>query len=124
MFQNVQGRRNYQFPPQQQNVRTYNFHMYNPGYEEEYYEDQVEEVEVEEAAGLGREELALLPRTKHEGKDGKCTICLCEIEKGEEETFLMCFHSFHWSCIGDWLHKSVKCPVCQFNIRTHLRGQL
>jgi hypothetical protein len=33
MFQNVQGRRNYQFPPQQ-NLRTFNFHMYNPGYEE------------------------------------------------------------------------------------------
>jgi uncharacterized protein (DUF2225 family) len=35
----------------------------------------------------------------------------------------MCFHSFHWECISDWLKKSVKCPVCQFDIKAHLRGE-
>jgi hypothetical protein len=65
----------------------------------------------------------VLPRSRHVGKGGQCTVCLCDVEEGEEETFLMCFHSFHWECIRDWLKKTAKCPVCQFDVQAHLRGE-
>ncbi|MCB0368929.1 MAG: hypothetical protein KDD45_05615 [Bdellovibrionales bacterium] len=35
---------------------------------------------------------------------------------------MMCFHSFHWQCIKSWLSKKGQCPVCQFDLREHLRG--
>jgi hypothetical protein len=41
----------------------------------------VEDEEVE--GGLRKAEMDVLPRSKHVGKDGKCTICLCEVVVGE-----------------------------------------
>ena len=64
----------------------------------------------------------MLPRSEHSGKDGKCIICLCEITNSEHETFLMCFHAFHSECIADWLRKMAKCPICQHDVKKHLRG--
>jgi hypothetical protein len=40
-----------------------------------------------------------------------CPICLCEIEKDEEDTGLICRHKFHVDCLNH-IEKS-ECPVCR-----------
>lgn len=40
-----------------------------------------------------------------------CPICLCEIERNEEDPGLICNHKFHINCLNQ-LHKQ-ECPVCR-----------
>jgi len=40
-----------------------------------------------------------------------CPICLCEIDKDEEDTGLICMHKFHIDCLNH-IEKS-ECPVCR-----------
>lgn len=42
----------------------------------------------------------------------KCSICLCEYEKGEIFTTLPCLHKFHKDCVTNWLSRKATCPVC------------
>uniref|UniRef100_A0A182NWV0 RING-type domain-containing protein n=1 Tax=Anopheles dirus TaxID=7168 RepID=A0A182NWV0_9DIPT len=41
----------------------------------------------------------------------ECTICLEKIET--DAKFLLCLHSFHRSCIDNWLHVENICPLCR-----------
>lgn len=41
-----------------------------------------------------------------------CTICLSEIEVGEDTT-LHCSHQFHSNCIDTWRAQSNTCPLCR-----------
>jgi hypothetical protein len=75
--------------------------------------------EEEESRGLQRELYELLPRSSHTGQAANCSICLDDIMEGNEETFLICFHAFHSTCIKDWLDRNAKCPVCQFDIKEY-----
>ncbi|KAM7267956.1 hypothetical protein ACFE04_010122 [Oxalis oulophora] len=45
--------------------------------------------------------------------DKKCTVCQFEYEEGEEIGKLDCGHSFHISCIRQWLGQKNSCPVCK-----------
>ena len=42
-----------------------------------------------------------------------CSICLLEIERGEEVLTLDCSHSFHLPCCSTWLHTHATCPNCR-----------
>src|SRR5438034_544108 len=40
-----------------------------------------------------------------------CPICLCEIDKDEDDTGLICMHKFHVDCLNHI--EKFECPVCK-----------
>lgn len=44
---------------------------------------------------------------------GMCSVCLGELEAGEEARQLPCGHNFHKRCIDVWLGRSCVCPMCR-----------
>jgi len=48
--------------------------------------------------------------------ENKCTICLCEYQRGDNVTALPCIHKFHVDCINLWIRTSRTCPICRTNI--------
>ncbi|KAK0393067.1 hypothetical protein QR680_000040 [Steinernema hermaphroditum] len=44
--------------------------------------------------------------------DVECAICMVEFENGDPIRYLPCLHSYHVSCIDDWLLRSFTCPSC------------
>lgn len=42
-----------------------------------------------------------------------CSICLEHIHKNNKS--LVCGHSFHTSCIDNWLNVNFNCPICRRN---------
>lgn len=71
--------------------------------------------------GLTEKEVKMLPVTKHKGTVNICSICLENMNESSDVTFLTCFHSFHSNCAFSWLKKSATCPLCQIDIREHLK---
>ncbi|KAF1867748.1 hypothetical protein Lal_00050181 [Lupinus albus] len=48
------------------------------------------------------------------GYDYECSVCLSDLEEGEEVKKLpRCKHSFHLQCIDMWLHSHHDCPLCR-----------
>ncbi|RCN32895.1 zinc finger, C3HC4 type [Ancylostoma caninum] len=45
-------------------------------------------------------------------KGSECAICMIDFEPGERVRFLPCMHSFHQTCVDDWLMRSFTCPSC------------
>lgn len=45
-----------------------------------------------------------------------CSICLVELEAGEQVTVLPCMHFYHKECIGSWLKRNCTCPLCKNNV--------
>ncbi|KAB2022669.1 hypothetical protein E1A91_D07G233000v1 [Gossypium mustelinum] len=43
-----------------------------------------------------------------------------ELGVGFEASRMPCSHIFHGDCIGKWLHQSHYCPICRFEMPTHL----
>ena len=48
----------------------------------------------------------------------RCSVCLCDLERGECCRRLPCLHMFHKDCIDDWLKRNRSCPVCKTDIVT------
>jgi hypothetical protein len=42
-----------------------------------------------------------------------CSICLDEITSKRDKRILKCAHTFHRSCVGEWLARSIVCPLCR-----------
>lgn len=42
----------------------------------------------------------------------ECIICMCDYEEGDELRYLPCLHTYHRTCIDDWLMRSLTCPSC------------
>jgi hypothetical protein len=66
-------------------------------------------------------------RLKHkkltEKLNDDCSICLENIDKDEEITFLKCSHKFHKNCAIKWLcETAVTCPICRSDTRETLRA--
>lgn len=51
-------------------------------------------------------------KNKKTKEDNECPICLIEIQKNDQITFLACFHKYHTKCIKDWGRKQKTCPIC------------
>lgn len=49
------------------------------------------------------------------GPEGKaeCTICIDDLNKGDEVTVLPCSHWFHGECVTLWLKEHNTCPICR-----------
>mmetsp|Transcript_105089 Transcript_105089/g.313937 ORF Transcript_105089/g.313937 Transcript_105089/m.313937 type:complete len:587 (-) Transcript_105089:91-1851(-) len=47
-----------------------------------------------------------------------CSVCLRELEEGDEARSLPCRHNFHRSCIDLWIRRSTKCPLCRQSVIT------
>ncbi|KAF2650812.1 hypothetical protein K491DRAFT_608127 [Lophiostoma macrostomum CBS 122681] len=55
------------------------------------------------------------------GDDGRadCSICMDEVNIGEEVAELPCHHWFHHQCISAWLGEHDTCPHCRVGISKH-----
>jgi len=45
-------------------------------------------------------------------KHRECVICMNEFVVGEMVRYLPCCHTYHKTCIDDWLMRSFTCPSC------------
>ena len=61
---------------------------------------------------------------KKDDKDPKkleypeCSICLTEVNEGEDTILLPCGHMFHDACVTKWLKIHNTCPLCRFELPT------
>ncbi|CAE8638094.1 unnamed protein product [Polarella glacialis] len=47
----------------------------------------------------------------------QCVVCCADFEVGEELRQLPgCGHCFHGDCIGQWLQRAIKCPICRCDL--------
>ncbi|KAK4480282.1 hypothetical protein RD792_013350 [Penstemon davidsonii] len=46
--------------------------------------------------------------------DLTCSVCLEQVNVGEQIRSLPCLHQFHVNCIDPWLRQQGTCPVCKF----------
>ena len=66
--------------------------------------------------------IAALPKARVEekmmGSDGKaeCSVCMENVQVGDEVTMLPCKHWFHGECVGAWLKEHNTCPHCRQGI--------
>lgn len=49
----------------------------------------------------------------------ECSICMDEVNIGEQVTELPCKHWFHHTCVSAWLIEHDTCPHCRKGITTH-----
>ena len=51
-------------------------------------------------------------------EDAECSVCLCDMQKGECTVVLGCSHCFHPECIKEWLTRGRDtCPVCTAKVQ-------
>jgi|TARA_R110002003_G_scaffold296_18_gene18760 hypothetical protein len=53
----------------------------------------------------------------------ECSICMDEVNIGEEVTVLPCKHWFHHACVSAWLSEHDTCPHCRKGITKQQEGQ-
>ncbi|PIA64475.1 hypothetical protein AQUCO_00100154v1 [Aquilegia coerulea] len=49
-----------------------------------------------------------------------CTICLDDMEEGDEARTIECKHTFHTNCISEWVKQKATCPLCRFDMYSTL----
>jgi E3 ubiquitin-protein ligase RNF115/126 len=108
----------------------------NPGdgvYSQEAFDRIMSELMERNTSGnapgpASEEAINSLPKKKVDekmmGSDWKaeCSICMDEVELGEEVTELPCHHWFHGQCIKMWLSEHDTCPHCRQGIESHPSG--
>lgn len=59
------------------------------------------------------------------GSDGKaeCTICIDELNVGDEVTVLPCTHWYHGECVTLWLKEHNTCPICRKPVESQDAGE-
>jgi hypothetical protein len=58
--------------------------------------------------------LVIVPSQQISASDEKiCSVCLDAINSKKDNAILPCSHKFHYTCIHDWLKKTLTCPVCR-----------
>ena len=71
--------------------------------------------------GMRENERAAMPtetyaRGADENENETCSVCLSQMETGEEAKRLGCKHVYHPACIDRWLERSRLCPVCKRDV--------
>ena len=54
---------------------------------------------------------SITPRDKQDG--AVCSVCLGEFDFNSAVRKTLCNHLFHASCIDEWAHKNLSCPICR-----------
>lgn len=69
-----------------------------------------EQIKIAKRIGL----IQHLPTGKYDGckKTRECVICMGEFMVGDALRYLPCMHTYHMTCIDDWLMRSLTCPSC------------
>ncbi|GLV43189.1 Ring finger protein 11 [Carabus blaptoides fortunei] len=69
-----------------------------------------EQVKIAKRIGL----IQHLPTGKYDGckKNRECVICMMEFMVDDAVRYLPCMHTYHMTCIDDWLMRSLTCPSC------------
>jgi hypothetical protein len=64
---------------------------------------------------MDHEDIDNLPVKRYsESNNINCSICLCDMEEGEEYFDIKCKHIFHKDCMFKWLEKfNYICPICR-----------
>ena len=62
--------------------------------------------------GATSQEISRLPHLEA-SDSGSCCICIQDVEKGEQITVMPCSHTFHSSCVDEWLVQKASCPICK-----------
>jgi len=57
-------------------------------------------------------------RQPGETENATCSVCLSQLEDGEQAKTLGCKHVYHPECIDRWLERSRLCPVCKRDVLT------
>ncbi|KAH9203627.1 hypothetical protein DL95DRAFT_501674, partial [Leptodontidium sp. 2 PMI_412] len=63
--------------------------------------------------------IAGLPKKKLDEKElgsegkGNCSVCMDDVQNGDEVVVLPCTHWFHEACAGAWLSEHNTCPICR-----------
>ncbi|KAH8201256.1 hypothetical protein TruAng_004573 [Truncatella angustata] len=76
------------------------------------------------------ETIAKLPRKKLDDQmlggesKGECTICIDDMQLGDEALVLPCKHWFHEECAVLWLKEHNTCPICRAPIEGDAAGQV
>lgn len=66
------------------------------------------------------------PQNHSLSHDDLCPVCLDDGENSECDVILMpCFHSFHGSCILNWVERNFSCPMCRAEVENFvpMKGQ-
>lgn len=74
--------------------------------------------------GTTEEQRGAIPVCKYarapgDTENATCSVCLTELEEGEDVKILPCKHIYHPQCIDRWLERSKLCCVCKADV---LRG--
>jgi len=75
--------------------------------------------------GLSQSSIQQMPVSKVTSSQdlGNCSICLCQMEEGQEVMRLLCLHVFHSECITPWLEKNTTCPIDKEDMEKMLHQQ-
>ena len=96
-------------------INFINQHSQNNDYDNnEFEEDILVTLDEKEINNINKE----VVKTK---QANRCTICLQDIDKGEDMTRLQCDHYYHYDCIIKYLKDyDYKCPICREGVgETH-----
>ncbi|KAI2618821.1 hypothetical protein GGR54DRAFT_143984 [Hypoxylon sp. NC1633] len=80
-------------------------------------------------APASEEAIAKLPKRKLDEEmlgpelKGECTICIDEVQAGDEAIVLPCKHWFHEQCVVLWLKQHNTCPICRAPIDGESAGR-
>lgn len=93
------------------------------------YEERLIEVQemLSRRRGLNTETIERLDKFRwgergtSEDAQTQCMVCLCDFSNGEEVRRLPCNHTFHASCIDEWLRRCTDCPICKANVDRAVR---
>ncbi|XP_076371485.1 RING finger protein 11-like [Tachypleus tridentatus] len=69
-----------------------------------------EQIKIAQRIGL----IQQLPTGFYDGckKSRECVICMGEFAVRDAVRYLPCLHTYHTTCIDDWLMRSFTCPSC------------
>lgn len=82
----------------------------------ELHPEEREETRVRIGPNFKLRMIKSLPTRKVKAEIEECAICLVAIKKGRSAKRMPCLHEFHPICINKWLQKTMRCPICRYEL--------